>query len=142
MSFTVRVIQDDLSKSVQRLRDRMPGIADLLIRKVAFDIVAEVAELVPVDTGRYRAGWRVSLDVLAADDAVSDTVSVFSEGGQLQGIEITNPVEYGRVIEEGTATRPPGNHLAIAMDKTRRRLTFGRGKNSIMGQVQAAWEGS
>ena len=141
MTFTVKVIQNDLNAAVKRVLDRMPGIADVLIRKLAFDIVAEVAELTPVDTGRLRAGWRVSLDVLAADGAESETVSVFREDGQLVGIEVINPVEYAPYIEYGTATRPPGNQLAIAMDKTRRRLTFGRGDNSILGQVQAAWEG-
>lgn len=141
MSVTVRVVQDDLKKATDAMIKRMPGIGDVLVRKLAFDIVAAVAELVPVDTGRYRAGWRVSLDVLADPEsgAETETVSVFGEGDAL-GIEVTNPVEYGPFIEYGTATRPPGNHLALAMDRTRRRLQFGRGKNSLTEQVKRAWE--
>lgn len=137
MTFKVVVIQDKLKPAVARLRRRLPAIADALVRKVAFDIVAEVAELVPVDTGRYRAGWRVSLDVLANDGAESDTVSVFGEGDG-SGIEIVNPVEYAPFIEYGAADRPAGNHLALAIERVRGQLPAAL----LAAEVSDAWGGS
>ena len=137
MSFTVRVQQDLLKAAMRKMVSSMPGVADRLVRKVAFDVVADVAERVPVDTGRYRAGWRVALDVLASDGAEGETVSVFSSGGKTS-IEVTNPVEYAPFIEYGTASRPPGNHLALALEAVRLSLptdTFGEA-------VADAWEES
>ena len=137
MSIAVRVQQDKLKAAMQKMVSKMPGIADRLTRKVAFDVVAEVAELVPVDTGRYRAGWRVSLDVLAADDAESETVSVYRDGGAY-GVTVTNPVEYAPAIEYGTARTPPGNHLALALESVRRDLA----QEALTAEVSAAWQES
>lgn len=137
MSFTVRVQQDLLKTAMSSMVRRMPQIGDALVRKVAFDVVADVAERVPVDTGRLRAGWRVSLSALANEGAESETVSVFSSGGNTS-IEVTNPVEYAPFIEYGTASRPPGNHLALALEAVRLNLptdTFGEA-------VADAWEES
>jgi len=136
MTFSVRVTTDKLGPAVRRLRQSMPGIADRLVRKMAFDITAEVAELVPVDTGRYRAGWRVSLDVLSAEGSEGQTVNVYNQGDRL-GIEVTNPVEYGPAIEYGTATRPPGNHLALAVERVRTSLPA----DLLLAEVQASWGG-
>lgn len=138
MTISVRVQQDKLKAAMQKMVSKMPGIADRLTRKVAFDVVAEVAELVPVDTGRYRAGWRVSLDVLAAGEgAEGETVSVFSDGASY-GVQVTNPVEYGPAIEYGTARTPPGNHLAIALESVRKELA----QEELAAEVSAAWQES
>ena len=135
MTFRVQVIADKLTPAARRLRRAIPGIADQLVRKMAFDIVAEVAELVPVDTGRYRAGWRASLSVLGSDGE-GDTVSVFESGDRV-GIAVVNPVEYAPFIEYGTATRPPGNPLAIAIETVR-----GQVPAELLGALaQNAWGG-
>ena len=91
-----------------------------------------------MDTGRYRAGWRVSLDALAAGEgAESETVSVFGAGDTI-GVEVTNPVEYGPYIEYGTSTRPPGNQLALALESVRGRLPV----QLLESEIRAAWQGS
>jgi len=137
MSFSVTVAQDGLSKAMRKLVEKMPGIGDVLVRKIAFDVVAAVAELVPVDTGRYRAGWRVSLDVLANDGASGETVSVFQDAG-VTSIRVTNPVEYAPFIEYGTATRPPGNHLALALEQARIETV----RLALSEEVKQAWRES
>lgn len=136
MSFSVRVQQDLLKRTMQRMVRQMPQVADALVRKVAFDVVADVAERVPVDTGRYRAGWRVSLGVLSSGGD-GDTVSVFEEAGTLR-IEVTNPVEYGPFIEYGTASRPPGNHLALALEAVRGQFPVHLAEE----EIRAVWEAS
>lgn len=136
MSFSVRVQQDLLKRTMQRMVRQMPQVADALVRKVAFDVVADVAERVPVDTGRYRAGWRVSLGVLSSGGD-GDTVSVFEEVGTLR-IEVTNPVEYGPFIEYGTASRPPGNHLALALEAVRGQFPVQLAEE----EIRAVWEAS
>ena len=109
----------------------------MVVRKVAFDIVTEVAELTPVDTGRLRAGWRASLSVLAADGGESETVSVFESSSQV-GIEVVNPVEYAPFVEYGTATQPAGNHLALATEKVRINLPL----ELLADEAGKVWGGS
>ena len=138
MSLSVRVQNNLLKTATRKLVAQMPNIADQLVRKVALDVVAAVAELAPVDTGRYRAGWRVSLEALAAGEgAESETVSVFGAGDTI-GVEVTNPVEYGPYIEYGTSTRPPGNQLALALESVRGRLPV----QLLESEIRAAWQGS
>lgn len=134
MTFRVELIKDELKPAMRRLAARLPRIVSIVVRRTAFDVVAEVAELVPVDTGRYRAGWRVSLDVLAADDGGSETVSVFETDSAAE-VTVTNPVVYGPAIEYGTATRPPGNHLALALDRAHQRVA----QEVLDEEVLAAW---
>ena len=137
MTFRVEVIQDKLAPAAKRLRQALPAIASMVVRKVAFDIVTEVAELTPVDTGRLRAGWRASLSVLAADGGESETVSVFESSSQV-GIEVVNPVEYAPFVEYGTATQPAGNHLALATEKVRINLPL----ELLADEAGKVWGGS
>jgi hypothetical protein len=136
MSVSVFVDRDRLTPAIRAMIDRFPEIGDQIIRKLAFDIVAGVAERVPVDTGRYRAGWRVSLDVLAGD-GTSETVDVEESGDRMRVI-VTNPVEYGVYIEYGTATRAPGLQLQTTIAAAR----AGLGLETIAAPIVDVWEES
>lgn len=122
MSQNLRVtIESDLLQvAMRKMVEKFPEAADAIIRKTAFDIVARVAETAPVDTGRYRAGWRASLTPLQGDGE-SDTVEVTTTEQGIQ-ITVTNPVEYGPFIEYGTSTRPPGFQLSTAIETVRNAL--------------------
>jgi hypothetical protein len=124
----VFIDRDALTPALRELIDRLPEVADQIIRKLAFDVVADVAERVPVDTGRYRAGWRVSLDVLAGDGS-SDTVDVETTGDETR-------IVYGPYIEYGTSTRPPGLQLQTAIASARASL----GIETIAGPVSDVWD--
>lgn len=136
MTIRVTVETDLLRRALTRFIARFPDIEDQIVRKIAFDVVADVAERVPVDTGRYRAGWRVSLDTLASEGAESETVSVSADPSGGTRIEVVNPVEYGPFIEYGTSTRPPGNHLASALATVRTSLPVALAAS----EVAAAWK--
>jgi hypothetical protein len=134
MSVQVTIDRDRLSPAMREMVARMPDIADQIIRKLAFDIVANVAERVPVDTGRYRAGWRVSLDILTGDGE-SETVSI-EEVDETITVTVTNPVEYGPEIEFGTSKRAPGLHLQTAIAAARASL----GIPTIADPIAGVWE--
>ena len=119
--FDVNLETARLQRAISRMVSQLPEIADEIVRKVAFDVVAEVAERVPVDTGRLRAGWRASLDVLAGDGE-SETVSVEEDANGLM-ITVTNPVRYAPYIEYGTAYIPPGLQLATSIASVRASLS-------------------
>ena len=119
--FDVNVNTSLLQRALAQVGAQLPDIADQIVRKIAFDVVAEVAERVPVDTGRLRAGWRVSLDVLAGDGE-SDTVSVEEDEAGIF-LTVTNPVRYAPFIEYGTAYIPPGLQLSTAIENVRSKLS-------------------
>jgi hypothetical protein len=128
MATTVRVVVDEarLEGAMARVRAATREAADVAARKVTFDVIAEVASTVPVDTGRLRAGWRL------------DAVEVVEESGTHVQYAATNAVEYAPAVEYGTATRAPGNHLALALETVRRRVVFGSSASSVRGILRAA----
>lgn len=107
-------------------RSTLPAAREMAARLVLFEVLAEVVETVPVDTGRLRAGYRGTIEVEEAGDA---TVA-----------SLTNPVEYAGIVEYGTATRPPGNHVALAIENASRRLSTSAGARAVADAIAEAWE--
>ncbi len=123
MASRVRVTVDAarLEGVMDRVRAGAREAADVAARKVCFDVIAEVASTVPVDTGRLRAGWRLDSVELLAEDETSVEYGA------------ANDVEYAPAVEYGTANRPPGNHLALALETVRRRVLFASNAESARG---------
>ena len=82
----------------------------------AFETLRRVVKRTPVDTGRARGGWQVTLNTPAAGSGTSSDAegqgtvtsgaSVISAAKPFQVIWISNNVEYIRILEEG-AFEPP-----------------------------------
>ena len=124
---TVSVDTRALSRALSRFeRSTLPAARDTAARLVLFEVLAEVVETVPVDTGRLRAGYRGTIEV--------------TEEGDMTVASLTNPVEYAAAVEYGTATRPPGNHVATAVENASRRLSTPSGARAIAEAVAEAWE--
>jgi hypothetical protein len=129
MATRVRVTVDAarLAGVMDRVREAARDTADLAARKVCFDVIAAVAETVPVDTGRLRAGWRLeSVEVLEEDDT---RVLYAAE----------NAVEYAAAVEYGTRHTPPGTHLAVALEEVRRSVLFGSSAGTVRGLFRSAF---
>jgi len=136
MSFvSVTASTDRLESAISRfLRDAVPEVVDVVVRKTAFDVVALTTrglngvDGLPkrIDTGRYRAGWRVALEATgissaginapdAASSKPSDGSGSFKAGPLLVKAIVTNNVEYARYVEDGTSRMAPGHHLKRAL---------------------------
>ena len=85
----------------------------------AFEVLRRVVRRTPVDTGRARGGWQVTLHNPAENagtktdpsgaDAVSSGQAVIGLAQPFQVIWISNNVEYIRILEEGGFVPPnPG----------------------------------
>ena len=122
----------DISKWVQKT-----GIkADIVLKKIVFDAFAGVILRSPVDTGRFRASWRVSVN------SVNDTVEpdragvpspLKGQGGSAPAdpgeqqvaqiaistakfgdiVYITNNLPYGPALEGGWSKQAPSGVMAI-----------------------------
>lgn len=103
-----------------------------------------------IDTGRYRAGWVMGTAMVAGpaqgpttggdadnpqqpDDGVGETVR--AAAGLKLAMKVTNNVEYGPYIEDGTDTMAPGHHLRLGILRGVVRLREALGK-----EIPAAWK--
>jgi|InoplaM1SAM_1038575.scaffolds.fasta_scaffold02473_1 hypothetical protein len=106
--------------------------AESMARRVAFAVDRQVVLMSPVDTGRFRANWQVSLNVDAAGtvehipgvkgstrgpntqkalDQLDKLTKQFKLGDT---IVIINNVDYGVYLNDGTSKQAPRNFVQIA----------------------------
>lgn len=100
---------------LERFKDRPPAEALRLFREVAKFVHRRVVDLTPVDTGRLRASWNMSIGAAnmktapmgqrSAADARSWALRTSAMADQAKlgdTIIISNSVEYADYVENGT----------------------------------------
>lgn len=124
------------AKGFARTLEAFSGIAgvriDFVMRKLAFDALDSVLRRSPVDTGRFRGSWRVSLDTpdLSVDEpikaapgskakqpagqgatgnapAVASLLALNREVKKNRTIIISNNLGYGKYLEQGSSPQAP-----------------------------------
>lgn len=122
------------SNSIRKFTDIAGLRVDVVMRKLTFDGLAGIFRRSPVDTGRFRASWRVSLG--AADLTVEpedfDSGGVATKGGGVQGralqqvkalrfgsqisrdqiIVLSNNLPYAEELERGSSDQAPAGVVA------------------------------
>lgn len=112
----------------------VPGLILLATKKLAFDIFAGVVQLTPVDTGRARNNWHMSLHT--PDDVVLESLSGGKHGDPpamahlseqqqiLAGLNevgvmvwIQNNLVYAPVLEQGHSGQAPQGMVAITLNR-------------------------
>jgi hypothetical protein len=130
--FSVQLSTQDFRRELDAFMRLLPkDVIVPAVKKIAFDVLADIVRGVTVDsptrvdTGRYRAGYRLAL----IDGAVSgagalpsssksktgDGEMVYSGTGLAFEAEIINHVDYALLVEDGTAKMRPGNHVKRAL---------------------------
>lgn len=111
---------------------------ELVVKKLAFDAFRGVMLKSPVDTGRFRASWRVGLntiDLSVAAEHQSKTedgkgAESYSDqtGSQLaklnglkwgMSVSITNNIKYGPALERGHSKQAPNGMLGLTFAEVR-----------------------
>lgn len=111
----------------------MPEALTTLVKAIAFEIFARVIFKTPVDTGRARGNWQISigqpiLSVLGLDSAQDNAFAGFGEEGQaaasvLQNLNpfdvvfISNNVPYILFLEDGTSDQAPFGMIAETFEE-------------------------
>ena len=124
----------DISKFVTKTKIR----ADLVVKKVAFEALKAIVGRTPVDTGRCRGNWRVSInsvDTTYDYDYAAEGDSLESKGaaaGQKainagnskivlyklgETIFITNNLDYSYSLEYGSSKQAPQGMLKITFEE-------------------------
>lgn len=107
----------------QFYQDEVEGAIQLIAQKLMMESLSRVVYRSPVDTGRFRGNWTVSLDgpqsgtrevedtnggaTVAAGSAVAQQAKAF------QTIYMQNNLPYGPRLEGGWSRQAPGGFLAI-----------------------------
>lgn len=115
----------DLNKVRSELKDKVIVIQ----KKISMDLLTNIVIMTPVDTGRAKGNWFVSLVAprLDFDWAKTDAggASVISEGqamvSKLQdygAIYLTNNLPYIVALEKGHSKQaPPGAMVRLSLDR-------------------------
>lgn len=106
-----------------------------VVKKLVFDVFREVLRKSPVDTGRFRANWRVSAGApdltttsvaekgtgsavgLTLSDASKKVNEVFAGGATPNEVWITNNVPYAEFLERGGSSQAPSGVLRVSLDR-------------------------
>lgn len=118
----------DISKAIEKAK----GQAELVVRKISIDLFSSVIQKSPVDTGRFRANWNVSLN--APDESTSEetdptglnstnrVVSVVASYKLAdQSIYLTNNLQYANRLENGWSKQAPAGMVRLSMMETSRK---------------------
>ena len=100
------------------------GNADQVVRKVAIDALSNIVLRSPVDTGRFRANWLVSVDEPAQDilddvdpsgaEAIQSGSAALSDAVAGPAIFITNNLPYALRLENGWSKQAPSGMVRLA----------------------------
>lgn len=108
---------EELNKRLRKLAEVMPARAVTTVqKKIAIDVFAGCIKRTPVDTGRARGGWQITIDAPTPrkstqpeEGKVGDAGGRTFDAGLLELgklapfkiVFITNPVEYVMVLDLG-----------------------------------------
>ena len=111
---------------IGRTGQNVEKVADLVKRKIALELFAELLQTTPVDTGRARAGW--SLGPMLTNNVPPEDKSGYGYDVSMNVdpsmvpqnapiIYIYNNVEYIGILNTGSSTQAPREFVQIAIDK-------------------------
>lgn len=119
--------------SLERLANELTDeTMQLVTRKLALQALSGVVLKSPVDTGRFRGNWNVSIDT--ADRSISDTTDKGGSATIAKGsavinavppyrvIWLSNNLPYARRLETGWSKQAPAGVLALTLAELESQL--------------------
>jgi hypothetical protein len=92
-----------------------------LLKKVALQVLTGVVEKTPVDTGRARANWQVSIgsagdgEAAQGADPISAGLAKLSQVKPFSTVVVYNNVEYIVALENGHSTQAPQGMVKLTI---------------------------
>lgn len=105
---------------------------DFIMRKIAFDALAGVLRRSPVDSGRFRGSWRLSIDTV--DQSVEPKPKSGTKGTRPRGTSPGGPEITAALAKLKTVTRHKTIHISNSLPYSV-RLEKGHSKQSPNGIV-------
>lgn len=112
--------------NVQRFVEKAKGNANIVVRKLGIEMTKRIIQRSPVDTGRFRGNWVVSINAPAVnlDASVTDPTgetTLARETAKLATFEvgpsifITNSLPYAKRLEYGWSKQAPTGMVHITV---------------------------
>lgn len=108
-----------------RFAEKAGANADLVVRKVAIDVLSSVVVRTPVDTGRARGNWTMA--IAAPDESTTENVdktgaaTIAVQSARVAGFKtgpsifITNSLPYIQPLEDGHSTQAPAGMVKVTV---------------------------
>lgn len=105
----------------------VPAESTKVQRAVALELLSRVVLKTPVDTGRARGNWQLTVNTTT--DSVLETVDKEGAATSAAGlgelskvtpfgyVALQNNVPYILALEEGSSSQAPGGMLAVSLDE-------------------------
>lgn len=113
---------------LNRVRARLKEKTLVVQKKIAFDLLEGIVNMTPVDTGRAKGNWLVSLghpDLSSEwekkDKAGNATISAGTQ--EIQGLHdygaiyLTNNLPYISALENGRSQQAPAGMVRVSLDR-------------------------
>lgn len=119
-------LNGSFSETLRQYRDQALADVDEVFRKVVIEIGSSVIRLSPVDTGRFRGNWQMTIDAPASasldnyDKEGHDTIArLVSDAQPLtfgQTAYIVNNLIYAVSLEYGHSNKAPAGMVRITLE--------------------------
>jgi hypothetical protein len=114
------------SLDVSKWVDKAKGRADVVVRRVTFDMGAQIVNKSPVDTGRFRGNWFMGVDVrptVSTADMDKDGSKTVARMQSLSPqifagkvVYVTNNLPYAMRLETGYSKQAPVGMVRVTVE--------------------------
>lgn len=114
----------DLGKYAKKTEQKIDDVK----RKVAFSLYSSIAKKTPVDTGRARGNWHITVGKESFEVLERKGLSHFEEetskinGSGDKPIYIQNNLPYIKALEYGHSKQAPNGMVGLAMANVQRHI--------------------
>ena len=136
---------NDFAAKLKRLSESIEPNVDKLMKDVAMAVDEEIVRSTPVDTGRARANWQLTLNEPAqgvlypqpqkpptpesgAERSLAEARDVLAEYRTGDTVYITNRLPYISRLNEGSSKQAPALFVERGVEKARRMFKEAAGR--------------
>lgn len=120
------------NRELDAFAKKVPEQATIIQKKVVLEALRRLVMRTPVDTGRARGNWQVTIAEPAegqlevndkeGDTTISKGLAALTGLPDAQVIWISNNVDYIELLEHGSSKQAPEGMLAITVEELRNWL--------------------
>jgi hypothetical protein len=112
---------------IDKFADKAEARLLLATRKIALEAFSEVILMSPVDKGRFRGNWQVSINQMpigtvdledpSGQSAISAVNDMVAKLNNFEAIYLVNNLPYARRLEYGWSKQAPGGMVRITAQR-------------------------
>ena len=121
------------NREVTQFARSIPGKVTVMQKKIVLEALLRLVEKTPVDTGRARGNWQVTIGSPAegqfdqtdkeGGDTIAKGLAALAGLPDMQVVWISNNIDYIEELEHGHSGQSPEGMLAITIEELRNMFT-------------------